>query len=240
MGSLLRSALVAAAPLACLQAADAGFVYQSAQRSVSASLASNSDSGSTSAFGLWFDSASVFAGGAAASANHGSDLLVDEMTFSGGAQVFSGANGGASALSEADITFLAMSDDGASFVDVEWLVGLSESASGSTTSSVWFTLTDVTSGVVLVSVAGNSVSSSPLVLSSGGLYRLQIVSSANGTSSGNALANYNVSFSVIPAPGALSLLALSGFVALRRRRSTPPTAAKAAARHSSVSGDETA
>jgi uncharacterized protein (TIGR03382 family) len=162
------------------------------------------------------------------------------MTFSGGAQVFSGANGGASALSEADITFLAMSDDGASFVDVEWLVGLSESASGSTTSSVWFTLTDVTSGVVLVSVAGNSVSSSPLVLSSGGLYRLQIVSSANGTSSGNALANYNVSFSVIPAPGALSLLALSGFVALRRRRSTPPTAAKAAARHSSISGDETA
>lgn len=224
MCSSLRSALVAAASLASLEAAHAGFVYQSAQRSVTASIASTTDSGSTTSFGTWFDSASVFGGGSAASATHGSDLAALAMSFSGGAQAVSGAAGGVSALSLADITFLANSLGGGAALDVEWLVALSEDAAGSTSSSVSFVLTDLTTGTMRVMLGGDNVASGTISLVAGNLYRLEVRANASGTGSGNALANYNVNFSVIPVPGAMSLLVLAGFVGFgrRSRRSSGP------------------
>ena len=72
MGSISRAAALAAAALVGLQTADAGFVYSTSNRVVSAVVPSSSDTKSTSLFGNWFGSAFVSGAGVSSLANDAS------------------------------------------------------------------------------------------------------------------------------------------------------------------------
>ena len=140
------------------------------------------------------------------------------MDFSGAAQALSGsANFAVVSLSLVDITFVAQGFDGASTLDVSWIVGLSETETGGA-AFVSVVLTDLTANVVRLALSDDSIASGSLALDSGRSYRLEIRADANVGNGGGALANYNASFTAIPAPGAMALLALAGTAGLASRR----------------------
>jgi len=221
MGSITRAAAVAAAAVALgatSQQAAAGFVYSSTLRSVSVTAGGASDSDSSNAGGVWFGSASLSGAGFSGLANHGSNLTMDEMNFSGAAQALaSSANFSVVAQSLVDITFVAQGFGGGSTLDVSWIVGLSDIQTGGA-SFVSVVLTDLTANVVRLALSDDSIASGSLTLDAGRSYRLEIRADASVSNGGGALANYNASFVAIPAPGALALLAFAGASGLRSRR----------------------
>lgn len=221
MGSITRVAAFAAAAVALgalSQQAAAGFVYSSTLRSVSVTAGGASDSDSSNAGGVWFGSASLSGGGYSGLANHGSNIAAEAMEFSGAAQALSGsANFAVVSLNLVDITFVAQGFDGASTLDVSWIVGLSETESGGA-AFVSVVLTDLTANIVRLALSDDSIASGSLALDSGRSYRLEIRADANVGNGGGALASYNASFNAIPAPGALVLLALAGTAGLASRR----------------------
>jgi MYXO-CTERM domain-containing protein len=80
------------------------------------------------------------------------------------------------------------------------------------------TLTDLTTGVVRLTASATAAFSGTLELENGHNYRLNIDADAAVQGAGDALGQYNVAFSApVPAPGAIALIALAGFVARRRR-----------------------
>lgn len=215
MGPLSRAAALAAAAFVGLQTADAGFVYASAARSVTTNAASASDSGSSSAFGVWFDSASASGAGLSALANQGSNLGMNEMSFVGASQVLGAAN----ASSLADVTFSVTAvDPNSSFVDISWIIGLSEDFAGGGMASVFVKLTDVTTSTVRLLLSNDTTAAGNLTVTAGNTYRLEVSASTAAGSLGSAFGSFNGSFSIVPGPASTALLALAGVAAGRRRR----------------------
>lgn len=218
MGSISRAAALAAAALVGLQTADAGFVYSTSNRVVSAVVPSSSDTKSTSLFGNWFGSAFVSGAGVSSLANQGSDLGSTSISLVGASQAIGAA--GASAIGEStlDATFVAMSDDGAATLDVNWMIGLSQTIGGVGSSTVFIKLTDVTLNTVRLVLSNTANASDTLTLVSGNTYRLEALASSSATGAGNAFSSFNGSFSIVPGPASAALLALAGAVGKRRRR----------------------
>ena len=218
MGSISRAAALAAAALVGLQTADAGFVYSTSNRVVSAVVPSSSDTKSTSLFGNWFGSALVSGAGVSSLANQGSDLGSTSISLVGASQAIGAA--GASAIGEStlDATFVAMSDDGAATLDVSWMIGLSQTIGGAGSSTVFIKLTDVTLNTVRLVLSSSANASDTLTLVSGNTYRLEALASSSATGAGNAFSSFNGSFSIVPGPASAALLALAGAVGKRRRR----------------------
>lgn len=218
MGSISRAAALAAAALVGLQTADAGFVYSTSNRVVSAVVPSSSDTKSTSLFGNWFGSAFVSGAGVSSLANQGSDLGSTSISLVGASQAIGAA--GASAIGEStlDATFVAMSDDGAATLDVSWMIGLSQTIGGVGSSTVFIKLTDVTLNTVRLVLSSSANASDTLTLVSGNTYRLEAFASSSATGAGNAFSSFNGSFSIVPGPASAALLALAGAVGKRRRR----------------------
>lgn len=218
MGSISRAAALAAAALVGLQTADAGFVYSTSNRVVSAVVPSSSDTKSTSLFGNWFGSALVSGAGVSSLANQGSDLGSTSISLVGASQAIGAA--GASAIGEStlDATFVAMSDDGAATLDVSWMIGLSQTIGGVGSSTVFIKLTDVTLNTVRLVLSSSANASDTLTLVSGNTYRLEALASSSATGAGNAFSSFNGSFSIVPGPASAALLALAGAVGKRRRR----------------------
>jgi hypothetical protein len=218
MGSFSRAAALAAAALVGLQTADAGFVYSTSNRVVSAVVPSSSDTKSTSLFGNWFGSAFVSGAGVSSLANQGSDLGSTSISLVGASQAIGAA--GASAIGEStlDATFVAMSDDGAATLDVNWMIGLSQTIGGVGSSTVFIKLTDVTLNTVRLVLSSSANASDTLTLVSGNTYRLEALASSSATGAGNAFSSFNGSFSIVPGPASAALLALAGAVGKRRRR----------------------
>ena len=218
MGSISRAAALAAAALVGLQTADAGFVYSTSNRVVSAVVPSSSDTKSTSLFGNWFGSAFVSGAGVSSLANQGSDLGSTSISLVGASQAIGAA--GASAIGEStlDATFVAMSDDGAATLDVSWMIGLSQTIGGAGSSTVFIKLTDVTLNTVRLVLSSSANASDTLTLVSGNTYRLEALASSSATGAGNAFSSFNGSFSIVPGPASAALLALAGAVGKRRRR----------------------
>ncbi|MCX5652866.1 MAG: hypothetical protein NTU45_15975 [Planctomycetota bacterium] len=218
MGSISRAAALAAAALVGLQTADAGFVYSTSNRVVSAVVPSSSDTKSTSLFGNWFGSAFVSGAGVSSLANQGSDLGSTSISLVGASQAIGAA--GASAIGEStlDATFVAMSDDGAATLDVNWMIGLSQTIGGVGSSTVFIKLTDVTLNTVRLVLSSSANASDTLTLVSGNTYRLEALASSSATGAGNAFSSFNGSFSIVPGPASAALLALAGAVGKRRRR----------------------
>lgn len=218
MGSISRAAALAAAALVGLQTADAGFVYSTSNRVVSAVVPSSSDTKSTSLFGNWFGSAFVSGAGVSSLANQGSDLGSTSISLVGASQAIGAA--GASAIGEStlDATFVAMSDDGAATLDVSWMIGLSQTIGGVGSSTVFIKLTDVTLNTVRLMLSSSANASDTLTLVSGNTYRLEALASSSATGAGNAFSSFNGSFSIVPGPASAALLALAGAVGKRRRR----------------------
>jgi hypothetical protein len=218
MGSISRAAALAAAALVGLQTADAGFVYSTSNRVVSAVVPSSSDTKSTSLFGNWFGSALVSGAGVSSLANQGSDLGSTSISLVGASQAIGAA--GASAIGEStlDATFVAMSDDGAATLDVSWMIGLSQTIGGVGSSTVFIKLTDVTLNTVRLVLSSTANASDTLTLVSGNTYRLEALASSSATGAGNAFSSFNASFSIVPGPASAALLALAGAVGKRRRR----------------------
>lgn len=216
MGHLLRAAAVAAAFVG-LQTADAGFAYTTASRSVSAATPSQSDVKSTSALGSWFGSAFAASVGTTALANQGSDLAAATMSLVGAGQAIGASGAGSSASSIADVTFIAMSEDGGATVDVNWIIGLSQNIGGAGSASVQITLTDVTTSTIRLMLSNNTTASGVVNLISGNTYRLVANATSSASSAGNGFASFNGSFSIVPAPGALALLGLGGVIGSRGR-----------------------
>jgi len=218
MGSISRAAALAAAALVGLQTADAGFVYSTSNRVVSAVVPSSSDTKSTSLFGNWFGSAFVSGAGVSSLANQGSDLGSTSISLVGASQAIGAA--GASAIGEStlDATFVAMSDDGAATLDVNWVIGLSQTIGGVGSSTVFIKLTDVTLNTVRLVLSSSANASDTLTLVSGNTYRLEALASSSATGAGNAFSSFNGSFSIVPGPASAALLALAGAVGKRRRR----------------------
>lgn len=217
MGSITRAAALAAAAFVGLQAADAGFVYASSARAVAAATPSSSDSGNSSAFGVWFDTASSSGAGLTALANQGSNLGLNEMSFVGAAQVLGG--NGASSSSTADLTFVAMGDDpSASLVDISWIIGLSEDFTGGGTASVWVKLTDLTLGTMRLMLSSDTTAAGTLTVVAGNNYRLEVFASASTSSAGSGFGSFNASFTIVPVPGSAALIALAAAVGRGRRR----------------------
>jgi hypothetical protein len=218
MGSISRAAALAAAALVGLQTADAGFVYSTSIRVVSVGIPSSADTKSTSLFGNWFGSAFVSGAGVSSLANQGSDLGSTSISLVGASQAIGAA--GASAIGEStlDATFVAMSDDGAATLDVNWMIGLSQTIGGVGSSTVFIKLTDVTLNTVRLVLSSSANASDTLTLVSGNTYRLEAFASSSATGAGNAFSSFNGSFSIVPGPASAALLALAGAVGKRRRR----------------------
>lgn len=220
MGSMSRAAALAAAAFVGLQTADAGFVYSSALRSVSTTAGASSDSGSTGAFGVWFDSAFSSSSGLSALANQGSDLAMNEMSFVGASQVLGGASGATSAASIADITFtVAPVDPTSGLVDIAWIIGLSEDFAGGGNASVFIRLTDVTTSTVRLLLSNDTTAAGNLTVTAGNTYRLEVSSTTSASTTGSAFGSFNANFSIVPGPASAALIGLAGLVAIRRRRS---------------------
>lgn len=217
MGSIIRAAATAAAAFVGLQAADAGFVYSSAARSVAASTPATSDTGGSSAFGVWFDTATSSGSGLTALANQGSNLGVNEISLVGAAQVLGGA--GASASSGANMTFVAFGDDPtASLVDISWIVGLSEDFTGGGSATVWIKLTDLTLGTMRLMLSSDTTAAGTLSVIAGNNYRLEVLASTSASSAGSAFGSFNATFSIVPGPATAALLAIAGAIGQGRRR----------------------
>ncbi|MBI1303144.1 MAG: hypothetical protein GC172_05090 [Phycisphaera sp.] len=185
---------------------------------MSVTAAGASDSDSSTAGGVWFGSASLSGAGYSGLANHGSSITAEEMDFSGAAQALAGsANLAVVSLSLVDITFVAQGFDGSSILDVSWIVGLSETETGGA-AFVSVVLTDLTTNTVRLALSDDSIASGNVSLDSGRSYRLEIRADASVGNGGAALASYNASFTAIPAPGAMALLALAGTAGLTARR----------------------
>jgi hypothetical protein len=219
MGPLSRAAAFAAAGLVGLQTADAAFVYSSATRSVSATAGASSDSGSSSAFGVWFDSSFASGAGLSALANQGSDLGVNEMSFVGASQVLGGSSGLTGASSLADVTFtVAAVDPSSSLVDIAWTIGLGEDFAGGGNASVFIRLTDVTTNTVRLLLSNDTTAAGNLTVIVGNTYRLEVSSTTSADAAGSAFGSFNGSFSIVPGPASTALLALAGLSVGRRRR----------------------
>jgi MYXO-CTERM domain-containing protein len=214
MGLNTRIAASAVVALASASAANAGFVYASANRSVEATADATTDVSSDAAFGTWFDSASVFATSSNALSQHGSQLASTSMNFAGAAQVSATTGGVASATSFAIIDFRSDMEQVVSFI-----VGLTSTASGGGFNSVLVTLTDTTTGVVRLSASATAAFSGSLTLDENHTYRLVIDADAGVQGAGNSLGQYNIAFNApIPTPGSAALLGLAGLATKRRRR----------------------
>lgn len=219
MGSISRAAALAAAAFVGLQTADAGFVYSSSSRSVSAIAGASSDSGSSSASGIWFDSAFASGAGLSALANQGSDLATNEMSFVGASQVLGGASGATSAFSIADITFTVdQIDPSSNLVDIAWIIGLSEDFAGGGSASVFIRLTDVTTSTVRLLLSNDTTAAGNLTVTAGNTYRLEVSSTTSASTTGSAFGSFNANFSIVPGPASAALLGLAGLVATSRRR----------------------
>ena len=218
MGSLSRAAALAAAAFVGLQTADAGFVFSSAARSVSATTPSVTDGGSTPAFGSWFDTAFSSSSGVSALANQGSDLGASTIGLVGGAQAIGAAGASASGDSLLDATFVAMSDDQSATLDVNWIIGLSQNVSGGGSSTVFVKLTDLTLNTVRLMLSNNANASGTLTLISGNSYRIEATASSSATGVGNAFGTFNANFSIVPGPASAALLAIAAASVRPRRR----------------------
>jgi hypothetical protein len=217
MGSISRAAALAAAAFVCLQTADAGFVYLSASRSVSAVTPSLTDSKSTAAFGSWFGSAFASSGSLSALANQGSELAAASISLVGAGQAIGATGASTSGASLADTTFIATSDDGSAAFDVSWIIGLSQNISGAGASTVFIKLTDVTTSTVRLMLSNSTTDSGTLSLVSGRTYRLEATASSTAVGAGNAYSSFNGSFSIVPGPGAVALAGLAGLTGMSRR-----------------------
>lgn len=215
MSSVNRAAALAVAALAVSQTASAGFVYQSADRSVTASVGGSVvDAESNTAFTSWFGSASANSANYVILSTQGSNLAASEMTFVGAAQISAGAPAVLGAASTATVTFLADATE-----SIRWIVDLWRESSGTGNSAaISLSVMDVAAGTPLLAFTGPSLGSGSFDVIEGRTYRVNIAATSAAVGSTNAVANYNVGFfSTVPTPGAIALLAVAGLVGRRRR-----------------------
>ena len=198
------------------QFASAGFVYESANRTVSTSvIGQGADSDSNAAFGAWFGSASTVGSGYTVLSTQGSELAYSQMTFVGAAQISSSsANTEISAASWADLSFLADSSE-----SIAWILGLGESATGASTSSaVSVQVTDLTTSLIRLFASGDSTASGSFGVIAGHRYRVVVNATSASASAGEVLSNYNVGLFSVPSPAGAALLGLAALVGRTRRR----------------------
>lgn len=209
MGFILRSAAPAALVLATSMVAEAGFVYSSASRAVSASVSGSVvDSESTALFGDWFGSANALSGSYSVLASQGSRLALTEMSFVGAAQIESSTSTALGALSGAEVFFTSSLTE-----SITWTAGLTASTGG----TLVLTVTDLATGGDVLAFSGPATGSGSFAVTAGREYRLRISARADAQGSGSALASFNAGFqSTIPAPA--TIVAFAGLAIGRRRR----------------------
>lgn len=199
-------------------AADAGFVFQNATRETEASVGGVVvQSTSTVGFTSWYGSSRANTAAHAVLATQGSNLLGNEMTFVGAAQVSSSADTTLGARSAASVTFVADATE-----SVRWIVDLWQDATGAgNTASISLSVIDLTDAVADIAFSGPAIGSGSFTMDAGHTYRIQIVAVAGSVGTTNAVANYNVGLFAdslpVPGPGVIALLALAGLAARRRR-----------------------
>jgi hypothetical protein len=215
MRSVPCAAALSVAAFIAVQSASASFVYQSASRLTTASVAGSVvDSESTTAFGSWFGSASANTASYIILATEGSNLAASEMSFVGASQISASAPATLGATSTATVTFLADASE-----TIRWIADLWRESSGAGNSaSIALSVIDLTTFNPLLAFTGPSLGSGSFDVIAGRTYRVNISATADAAGATDALANYNVGFfSTVPTPGALALLGLAGLTGRRRR-----------------------
>lgn len=198
--------------------ADAGFVFQSASRETEASVGGIVvQSDSSIGFTSWYGSSRANTAAHVVLATQGSNLLGNEMTFVGAAQVSSSAGTTLAARSAATVTFVADATE-----SVRWIADLWQEALGAgNAASISLSVIDLTASSAEIAFSGPVLGSGSFTVDAGHAYRVEITAIAAAVGSTNAVANYNVGLFAdslpVPAPGAIALLALAG-LAIRRRR----------------------
>lgn len=214
--SLLTLSTVVAA-LSAAASAQAGFVYDSAVRTNSLTSPAGTVGASSSVLGDFLDFRNYSIVGVSGSAQHGSTLAGDSMSFGAFVQLFSNAAGFAGPLfgsATADVYFRSTT----STVIALGVNTNSQSAGVSSTSNAAVSLVATPTNTTLYSTSVNDSSSVELTLVAGTLYRLQVSNYASISSgTGNALSNFSVSISTVPAPGAIVAFGLAGLASRRRR-----------------------
>ncbi len=215
MSSLSRGVASAAVAAIASQFASAGFIYDSASRGVSATVAGvGNDTDSTSAYASWYGAASMLGGSYTVLSTQGSELAYSEMTFVGAAQISSSGASEISATSGATVTFLSNANE-----TIAWIMGLGENATGANSSSATSILvTDLDTGAIRLASSGDSTGSGSFGVVAGHHYRVQLSAASATAGAGEVLSNYNVGFFSIPAPGAAALLTLAACMTRARRR----------------------
>lgn len=198
--------------------ADAGFVFQSASRETEASAGGIVvQTAGTLGFTSWFGSARANTAAHTVLATQGSNLLANEMTFVGAAQVSSTADATLAARSAATVTWVADATE-----TVRWIADLWHEASGAgNAASISMSVVDLTDAAAEIAFSGPVLGSGSFAVDAGHTYRVQVLALAGSVGATNAVANYNIGFFTdslpVPGPGAIALLALAG-LAVRRRR----------------------
>ena len=185
MSSFTRGVASAAVAAIASQFASAGFVYESANRTVSTSvIGQGADSDSSAVFGAWFGSASTVGSGYTVLSTQGSELAYSQMTFVGAAQISgSSASTDISAASWADLSFLADSTE-----SIAWILGLGESAVGASTSSaVSVQVTDLTTSLTRLFASGDFTGSGSFGVIAGHRYRVVVNATSASASAGEVL-----------------------------------------------------
>ncbi len=207
------NAAAMAVSFVAVQAASAGFVFQTASRGVSVStMGSVADSDSTNLFDAWFGSASTSGMGYSALATQGSNLSYNEMVFVGAAQLSASMPSMLGASSTAEVVFTADANE-----SIAWIVGLGESFGAQGVSVASVVVTDLTTGTVRLAMSSDAAGSGSFDVIAGRQYRVEVTASATVQGTGDYFANYNIGFTSIPQPGAIALLGLAGIVVRRRR-----------------------
>ncbi len=216
MSSFTRGVASATVAAIASQFASAGFVYESADRTVNTTVVGQgTDSDSIAVFGAWYGSASSVGSGYTVLSTQGSELVYSQMTFVGAAQISSSsANTEISAASWADLSFLADSTE-----SIAWILGLGESATGASTSSaVSVQVTDLTTSLIRLFASGDSTASGSFGVIAGHRYRVVVNATSASASAGEVLSNYNVGLFSVPSPAGAALLGLAALVGRTRRR----------------------
>ena len=216
MSSFTRGVASATVAAIASQFASAGFVYESADRTVNTTVVGQgTDSDSIAVFGAWYGSASSVGSGYTVLSTQGSELVYSQMTFVGAAQISSSsANTEISAASWADLSFLADSSE-----SIAWILGLGESATGASTSSaVSVQVTDLTTSLIRLFASGDSTASGSFGVIAGHRYRVVVNATSASASAGEVLSTYNVGLFSVPSPAGAALLGLAALVGRTRRR----------------------
>lgn len=216
---LLTIALTAAA-LSAAASAQAGFVYSSANRSISLLSPAGPVGSSSSLFGTFNDFRSHSAPSVSGFVQQNSNLSASEVRLTAFVQTSSSSTNFAGPLSGTSISTAVFGVSELSTVTLS--VTTTRQANGANAvGTVSVLLRDLTSGGTVLFTSNSAISTTQtLTLVAGHEYQVDVTNLASVSSgTGNASANYSVIMTAVPvpAPGALPLAGLVLFGGRRRR-----------------------